>query len=98
MNANALRCSDQSIALAKVLSAPKGVEAEILPPRALTVRRVGEGPRGNDDVIEVATTAEGRPPLKIPVLRLGSSPLESASVNLEERTRGQVGRPPGRSP
>jgi hypothetical protein len=84
----ALRCPDKNVELRKVLSTPKGVEAEIVPPRALTVRAVGKGPRGTGDVIEVATSAEGRPPLRISVVRLGSGPGPSRSTARETSPSG----------
>lgn len=63
-----LRCPDETVELTRVLAAPSGVKAVVSSPRELTVM-LTDGIRGViDGVIEVATTAARRPPLRIPVV------------------------------
>jgi hypothetical protein len=64
-----LRCPDESIELTQVLSAPHGVKAVVSSPREFTVRLDETAPGIIDSLIEVGTTAEGQPPLRIPVVR-----------------------------
>ena len=64
-----LRCPDESVELTRVLSAPEGVKAVVSSPREVTVRLDENAPGIIDSLVEVGTTAEGWPPLRIPVVR-----------------------------
>jgi hypothetical protein len=73
-----LLCPDEEIELTKVRSTPTGVKAVITSPREVTIRLSEGAPRILDDVVEVETTAEGRPPLRIPVVRYSPSSQSEA--------------------
>jgi hypothetical protein len=64
-----LRCPDESVELTDVRSAPEGIKAVVSSTRELTVRLAPDAPGVIEGHIEVATTAEGRPPLRVPVVR-----------------------------
>ncbi len=64
-----LRCPDQSVELSRVLSAPDGIKAVVSSPRELTVMLSENAPSVINGIVEVATTAKERPPLRVPVLR-----------------------------
>lgn len=64
-----LRCPDEGVELTKVLSAPGGIEAVVTSAREITVMPGEHAPAVVDGTIEVGTTAEGRPPLRVPVIR-----------------------------
>ena len=64
-----LVCADQAIELTRTISSPSGVKAVVSSPREVTVSLADEAPGVIDGVIEVGTTAAGKPPLKIPVVR-----------------------------
>jgi len=64
-----LRCPDDQMELTRVLSTPKGIKAVVSSPRELTVTLSDDAPAVIDGVVEVGTTAEGRPPLRVPVVR-----------------------------
>jgi hypothetical protein len=64
-----LRCPDQSVELLKVLSAPAGIKAVVSSERELTVSLDPDAPGVIDGMIEVATSAQGQDPLRIPVVR-----------------------------
>jgi hypothetical protein len=64
-----LRCPDERVELTRVLSAPKGIKAVVSSTREVTVMLGDDAPAVIDGIIEVGTTAEGRTPLRIPVVR-----------------------------
>jgi hypothetical protein len=64
-----LRCPDESVELTGVVSAPEGIKAVVSSTRELTVMLDDDAPGIIDGVVEVATTAEGRGPLRIPIVR-----------------------------
>ena len=63
-----LRCPDERVELAEVVSAPKGVKAVISSTREVTITLADTSPGVIDGTIEVRTTAQSRPPLRIPVV------------------------------
>lgn len=67
-----LNCPDESIELTKVLSKPLGISALITSPRELKVSLSDAAPTTLDGVISVETTAQGKGPLQIPVVRYSS--------------------------
>jgi hypothetical protein len=67
-----LRCRDEGVELARVYSAPKGVKAVVVSTSELLVSLGENPPHVIDGSIEVGTTAEGRPPLKVHVVRYAS--------------------------
>ena len=64
-----LRCRDDSVELAYVVSVPDGVRATITSPRQLTVQLMAGYAGPVNGAIEVETSAMGRNPLKMPVVR-----------------------------
>ena len=74
-----LRCADEEVELTKILSTPTGIKAVISSPRELTVTLEPEAPGVINGVIEVATTSEGHPPLRVPVVRYAPA-VASAST------------------
>ena len=64
-----LRCSDDRVELTRVLGAPKGIKAVVSSPRELTVMLGDDAPAVIQGFVEVGTTAKGRPPLRVPVVR-----------------------------
>ncbi len=64
-----LRCPDESVELSRILSAPPGVKAVISSVREVTIALTDDAPNKIDGFVEVDTTAEGRNPLRIPVIR-----------------------------
>jgi len=78
-----LRCPDETVELTTVLSAPAGIKAIVSSTREITVTP-GEHASGVlDGTIEVGTTAEGRPPLRIAVVRYQSSIAKSLSLRTD---------------
>ena len=73
-----LRCPDEAVELSRVLSTPEGVKAIITSTRELTVRLTEDAPGVIAGTIEIETTAEGRAPLHIPVVRY-SPPIHSSA-------------------
>ncbi len=70
-----LRCPDEDVELVRVLSAPKGVKAVLGSPREVVISPGENAPEVIDGVVEVETTAKGRSPLRIAVVRY--APLAS---------------------
>lgn len=64
-----LRCADEDVELFRVQSAPDGVDAVVSATHEVTIKLTDDAPDIIDGVVEVETTAEGRGPLKIPVVR-----------------------------
>ncbi len=64
-----LRCPDDGVELTKILSVPAGIKAVVSSTRQVTVSLADNAPGVIDGVIEIGTTAEGRPPLRLPVVR-----------------------------
>ena len=64
-----LRCPDEAVELTRVLSAPAGIRAVVSSPRELTVSPGDEAPPVLDGYVEVGTTAEGKPPLRVQIVR-----------------------------
>lgn len=64
-----LRCLDDNVEFTRVLSSPKGVHANVVETKEVTIRLAENAPDVIDGFIEVGTTAKGRPPLKVPVVR-----------------------------
>jgi hypothetical protein len=64
-----LRCPDESVELTKVLSIPAGVKAVVSSARALTVTLADNAPGIVDGIVEVGTTDQRRPPLRVQVVR-----------------------------
>jgi len=63
------RCPDHAVELTKILSAPPGIKAVVSSTREVTISLADDAPGVIDGVVEVGTTAGGRPPLRIPVVR-----------------------------
>jgi hypothetical protein len=76
-----LRCPDETVELTKVLSAPPGIKAVVSSPREVTVMLGDDPPEVLKGVIEVDTTAEGRGPLQIPIVRYAPK-LETAQAQV----------------
>lgn len=72
-----LRCPDEKVELTRVISAPRGVRAFVSSPREVTVMAEAGAPGMVNDVVEVGTTAKGRPPLSIPVVRYAPPAAEA---------------------
>ena len=83
-----LRCPDETVELTRVVSAPEGVNAVVSSVRELTVMLTEDAPEIIDGFIEVATTAEDRPPLRVPVVRYAPS---IASEGRPSRTTDERG-------
>jgi len=64
-----LRCPDEGVELLRVLSAPQRVTAVLSSPREVVISLKDNAPGIIDGYIEVETTAKGRAPLRIPVVR-----------------------------
>jgi hypothetical protein len=64
-----LRCRDDSVELAQVVRSPEGIKSVISSVRELTVIPTDAASPVINDFIEVRTTADNRPPLRIPVVR-----------------------------
>lgn len=64
-----LRCPDESIEMSRVRLKPEGIKVVVASPRELLVSVDVGAPSVIDGEIEVETTAEGRPPLRVPVAR-----------------------------
>lgn len=71
-----LRCRDERVEFTKVEKAPPGVKVALAAARELTVDVAEEAPAVLDGVIEVGTTADGRPPLRIPIVRYTQAAAE----------------------
>lgn len=66
-----LRCPDESVEFTEIKQAPNGVKAIIVSPREITVTLDSDPPLVIDQPLEVLTSAAGRPPLQIPIVRYG---------------------------
>lgn len=75
-----LRCPDDGVELTKVLAAPEGVKAVVSSTREVTVMLGEDAPDIVNGTLEVGTTAQHRPPLRIPVVRFRSSIGNSLSL------------------
>lgn len=64
-----LRCADEDVELSRIRSLPEGIKAVISSPREVTIRLAEGAADVIGGMVEVETTAEGRPPLRIPVVR-----------------------------
>lgn len=76
-----LRCEDESVEMARIVGQPPGINAIIVAPREISVT-LADGVSGSiAGEIEIQTTAESRPSLRIPVVRyagpLSQTPLGS---------------------
>ncbi len=78
-----LRCPDEDVELTKIVSAPEGIKAVVSSTREVTVMPGENAPRVLDGVIEVGTTAGGRPPLRIPVVRYHSPSARPLAVRVD---------------
>jgi len=74
-----LRCPDEEVELARVISSPPGIETVITSPRELIVGLTDETQATIRGTIEVETTAESHPPLRIPVVHYGRQSEEVAT-------------------
>ncbi len=68
-----LRCPDEAVELTRVLSAPRGIKAVVSSTREVTVAADGDAPEIMSGSVEIGTTAQNRPPLRIPVVRYAPS-------------------------
>ena len=82
-----LRCPDQAVELTKILATPPGIKAVISSPSELTVTLEPGAPGVIDGVVEVATTAEGRPPLRVPVVRYAPAVASASAPKLHPAPR-----------
>ncbi len=64
-----LRCPDTTVELTDILSSPAGTHATIRSPHEIVVALDEEASGTINGMIEVATTADKLPPLRIPVVR-----------------------------
>lgn len=64
-----LRCPDADVELTRVRWTPDGIEAAVTSTREVTIKLADDAPGVIDGVVEVETTEEGRPPLKVRVVR-----------------------------
>jgi hypothetical protein len=67
-----LRCPDENVEFARILSTPGGVKAVIESPREIRVALDNDAPGVINGVIKIATTANNAPPVRIPVIRYSS--------------------------
>ena len=82
-----LRCPDLSVELAKILSTPKGVQATLSSPRELALSLSDDAPAIIEGVLLAETTAKGRPPLSIEVVRY--APREATAAGVERSARAR---------
>jgi len=75
-----LRCPDERVELTRVLSAPEGIKAVVSSTKEVTVVPGEHSPDVLSGTIEVATTAEGRPPLRIPIVRYQAPAMKSITL------------------
>ncbi len=68
-----LRCPDEEVELTRVISTPNGVKAVVSSPRQLTLSPDAAYNGVIDGIVEVETTAAGRPALRVPVVRYVST-------------------------
>lgn len=64
-----LRCPDEGVEMTRVRSAPDGIKAVISSTREITIRLAEGAPDVIAGTVEVETSARGRLPLSIPVVR-----------------------------
>jgi hypothetical protein len=69
-----LRCPDLSVELTRVRGEVPGVKAVISSTREVTLALTKQAPPVIDGAVEIETTAKGRPPLRIPVVRYSPPP------------------------
>ncbi|MEW4567674.1 hypothetical protein AB1L88_07370 [Tautonia sp. JC769] len=74
-----LRCPDETVELTNIHSVPEGIEAVVSSIREVTVWLADDAPSVIDGEIEVGTTAEGKPPLRVPVIRYTTSTVVADS-------------------
>ncbi len=81
-----LYCPDDQVEITRVLSAPDGVSAATASTREVIVRLADRSPQILDGFIEMETSAAGKPPLKVHVVRYGR-PRDGTRVDqpIEER-------------
>ncbi len=67
-----LRCPDEAVEFARVVSAPPGIKADLDSPRSIRVTTTVDAPASFEVFVEVETTAAAARTLRIPIARHGA--------------------------
>lgn len=76
-----LRCPDEAVELKEIRSVPRGVRATIRSTHEMTIEHDDSAGGSIDGSVEVLTTADSHPPLRIPVVRYAPEASVSRASN-----------------